>query len=91
MKKTWQLINELRGKVKHKNKPSFKIDGQLVHDKRIISNGFIKYFTSIAETMNEELANSMKMLSLSTIIFSKTKAYLAVCFSWTVMKVKSLK
>ena len=58
MKKTWQLINELRGKVKHKNKPSFKIDGQLVHDKRIISNGFNKYFTSIAETMNEELASS---------------------------------
>ena len=59
MRKTWQLINELRGKVKHKNKPSFKIDGQLVHDKRIISNGFNKYFTSVAENMNQELANNL--------------------------------
>ena len=59
MRKTWQLINELRGKVKHKNKPSFKIDGQLVHDKRIISNGFNKYFTSIAENMNQELTDSL--------------------------------
>ena len=59
MRKTWQLINELRGKVKHKNKPSFKIDGQLVHDKRIISNGFNKYFTSVAENMNQELTNNL--------------------------------
>ena len=59
MKKTWQLVNELRGKIKHKNKPSFKIDGQLVQDKRIISNGFNKYFTSIAEDMNQELDSSI--------------------------------
>ena len=45
--------------VKHKNKPSFKIDGQLVHDKRIISNGFNKYFTSIAENMNQELSTNL--------------------------------
>ena len=60
MKKTWQLINELRGKIKHKNKPSFKIDGQLVQNKRIISNGFNKYFTSIAENMNQELYSSLE-------------------------------
>ena len=60
MKKTWQLINELRGKIKHKNKPSFKIDGQLVQNKRIISNGFNKYFTSIAENMNQELYSRLE-------------------------------
>ena len=60
MKKTWQLINELRGKIKHKNKTSFKIDGQLVQNKRIISNGFNKYFTSIAENMNQELYSSLE-------------------------------
>ena len=60
MKKTWQLINELRGKAQHKNKPSFKIDGQLVHDKRMISNGFNKYFASVAENMNNDLNNKLQ-------------------------------
>ena len=58
MKKNWQLINELRGKVQHKNKPSFKTGGQLVHDQRTISNGFNKYLTSIAKDMNQQLDNS---------------------------------
>ena len=40
MKKTWALINELRGKAKTGIKASFKIDGELVKDKRVISNGF---------------------------------------------------
>ncbi len=55
MKKTWQLINELRGKVKLNNKPSFIIDGNLVQNKRIIANEFNKYFTSIAKNMNQDL------------------------------------
>ena len=46
--------------MKHKNKPSFKIDGQLVQDKRIISNGFNKYFSSIPENMNQELDSSLE-------------------------------
>ena len=42
-----------------KGRPSFKIDGQLVQNKRIISNGFNKYFTSIAENTNQELYSSL--------------------------------
>ena len=49
IKKTWGLINELRGKSKNALKPSFIIDGQLVQDRRIICNHFNKYFTSIAK------------------------------------------
>ena len=54
-KKTWSLINELRGKSKQQTKPSFIIDGQLVRDRRIIANQFNKYFTSIAKNMNDDM------------------------------------
>ena len=55
IKKTWQLINELRGKTKQSTKPSFMIDGNLVQDRRSISNHFNKYFTSIAKNLNDKL------------------------------------
>ena len=52
-KKTWQIINEIRGKCKSDTKPSFKIDGKLVEDRRAIANGFNSFFTSIAVKLNE--------------------------------------
>ena len=61
MKKTWQLINELRGKTKSKMKSSFIIDGKLVMDKREISNGFNIFYSSIARKMNAKL-NSSRMV-----------------------------
>ena len=56
LKKTWKLINELRGKVKQKIKPSFIINGQLIKNRRVIVNEFNTYFTSIATKMNESSA-----------------------------------
>ena len=61
MKKTWQLINELRGKTKSKIKSSFIIDGKLVTDKREISNSFNIFYSSIARIMNAKL-NSSRMV-----------------------------
>ena len=58
MKKTWSLINELRGKNKRPLNSCFKIDGQLVEDKREISDGFNKFFTSIASNLNVKLHSS---------------------------------
>jgi len=58
MKKTWALINELRGKSKTKIKASFFIDGNLVKDKRTISNGFNMFFSSIAKKLNAKLNSS---------------------------------
>ena len=52
-KKTWQIINEIRGKGKTNIKSSFKIDGKLVEDRRVIANGFNSYFTSIATKLND--------------------------------------
>ena len=47
-KETWKIINEIRGKHKVKIKPYFIIDGNIVEERRVIGNGFSKYFTSIA-------------------------------------------
>ena len=58
MKKTWSLINELRGKAKKSLNSCFKIDGQLVEDKREIANGFNNFFASIARNMNAKLHSS---------------------------------
>ena len=53
IKKTWNLINALRGKHKDDISPSFIVDSKLVLDRRAIANGFNSYFTSIASKMNE--------------------------------------
>ena len=52
MKKTWAVINKIRGKNKKEIKPLFKIDNQRITDRRVIANKFNEYFVSIAETMN---------------------------------------
>ena len=58
MKKTWALINELRGKANSGIKASFVIDGELVKDKRLISNGFNMFFSSVAKKLNAKLCSS---------------------------------
>lgn len=51
-KKTWKIINEIRGKTNSKIKASFLIDGKLVEDRRAIANGFNNFFTSVAVKLN---------------------------------------
>ena len=63
IKQTWALINELRGKAKAGIKASFKIDGELVKDKRVISNGFNMFFSSIAGKLNAKLCSSRPVAS----------------------------
>ena len=58
IKKTWELINELRGKNKSKIKAQFIIDGQLVVDRREISNEFNHFFSTVAQKMNVKLYSS---------------------------------
>lgn len=58
MKKTWALINELRGKHKPKLKASFIVDGELVKSKREIAEGFNSFFSSIAKKLNSKLNSS---------------------------------
>ena len=47
-KKTWSIINNLRGKSKNSIKPQFIIDNKRITDRRIIANEFNRYFVSIA-------------------------------------------
>ena len=57
MKKTWSLINEMRGKQKAEIKPQFIIDNKRIIERRIIANEFNEYFVSVANKMNDN-ANS---------------------------------
>ena len=54
-KKTWELINQIRGKRKKTMKPSFIIDNKRIVERRVIANEFNKYFVSIASKLNEEV------------------------------------
>ena len=49
LKKTWSLITDLRGKTKRNIKASFVINGELVEDRRQISNEFNQFFASAAK------------------------------------------
>ena len=51
-KKTWQIINELRGKTKKDIKPYFHVNGQIIENRRKIADEFNKYFLSIATKVN---------------------------------------
>ena len=55
LKKTWTLINELRGKQSNILPSYFKIDGSLITDDKKIANSFNSYFSSLAENMNKSV------------------------------------
>ena len=69
-KKTWQIINELRGKSKKALKPSIVIDNKKITERRVIANEFNKYFNSIAAKLNESIT------SLSDSNFSSFEEFL---------------
>lgn len=56
-KKTWRIINELRGKTKRPMKAQFLIDNERITERRVIANAFNQYFTSIASNMNKKSEN----------------------------------
>ena len=53
-KKTWGIINELRGKAKNNIKSHFLIDNERVTCRRIIANKFNNYFVSLAKNLNRD-------------------------------------
>ena len=55
LKKTWSLINELRGKRSNILPSYFKIDGSSVTEDKDIANSFNSYFSSLAENMNKSI------------------------------------
>ena len=53
-KKTWEVINELRGKSKDKMKAVFIIDNERVINRRAIADKFNTYFANLAKNLNNE-------------------------------------
>ena len=70
-KKTWALINELRGKSIDKVNASFIVDGTLITERRTIANEFNKYFTSVAVNLNNESSIDDGIPIISVPHFSK--------------------
>ena len=56
-KKTWEVINSLRGKKKREIKPRFTINNEKIISRRVIASEFNKYFVSIAEKMNKKCSD----------------------------------
>ena len=65
-KKTWELINRIRGKRKRQIKPSFNINNEKITNRRIIANELNKYFVSLASNLNEAY-NDIGELSLNRL------------------------
>ena len=61
MKKTWSLINEIRGKSKKEIKQLFKVGNQKLFDRRIIANKFNEYFVTLAQNMNDSVTNEISI------------------------------
>jgi hypothetical protein len=64
-KKTWELINRIRGKQQRQIKPLFTIDNEKVTNRRIIANEFHKYFVSLASNL-DETHNELRELAINS-------------------------
>ena len=58
IKKTWELINDLRGKSKPNVKASFIIGDKIVTDRREIAQKFNIFFSSVAHKLNAKVYSS---------------------------------
>ena len=64
-KKTWEIINELRGKQKSSTKSEFVIDNEKISNRRVIANEFNKYFVSLAGKMNDSVDEGLKLKTIT--------------------------
>ena len=56
-KKTWEVINQLRGKNRRAMKPQFVINNKRITERRQIATAFNQYFASIASKLNSTYDN----------------------------------
>ena len=96
-KKTWNLINELRGVDKNqKLKPPLLIDNEKVMNRRLIANAFNKYFVSIASKLNSELSDNIQLADSRFQSFTEflnpsnaNSMFLEECNSYEIMTIIS--
>ena len=66
MKKTWEIINSLRGKGKRQIKPKFINDNEKIINQRVIANEFNNYFVSLSTNLNKAY-NELGELSIDNL------------------------
>ena len=66
IKKTWEIINKIRGKNKRQIKPQFVINNEKIKNRRVIANEFNKYFVSLASDLNSAY-NELGELNISDL------------------------
>ncbi|KAL5266371.1 hypothetical protein ACHWQZ_G003709 [Mnemiopsis leidyi] len=94
-RKTWQIINEFRGKQIRPMKPSFVIDNKKITDRRIIANKFNEYFNSIASKLNQSISDcnlsacSLKSFEDFLMPSSSRSIYLEDCTPQELMEIIS--
>ena len=92
-RKTWQLINELRGKSRKVLKPPFLINNERIFERRTIANEFNKYFNSIASNLNDAIGEhklaDLKLKSFEDYLFPcrQQSMYLEDCTPEEVMEI----
>ena len=69
MKKTWEIINQLRGKNKKSIKPHFLVDGIIILQRRVIASKFNEYFTSLASNLNDNVETECKNQNITSDTF----------------------
>ncbi len=62
-KKTWQLINKIRGKQSSSISSSFMIDNERIVCRRVIANKFNSYFINLAGNLNDTAYNEIPISS----------------------------
>ena len=80
-KKTWEIINQLRGKSKKSIKPCFLVDGILVLQRRVIATKFNQYFASIASKLNDDTADIVQNMPTDYRQFMPTPTPNSIFFS----------
>ena len=66
-KKTWQLINSIRGKGKRQIKPLFVIDNEKITNRRKIANEFNNYFVSLAPNLNRQYRSNIGEVGIAPL------------------------
>lgn len=93
-KKTWEIINRLRGKDRNKIKACFSIDNERITCRRIIANKFNDYFVGLAKNLNISAYSDVPLASFPSFraYFSKqcpSSIFLEDCDSEEVNKIIS--
>ena len=66
-KKTWAIINELRGKNKSQPRSSFVVDAERITCRRSIANKFNEYFVTLASNLNAGLNDNFNGLPVTAV------------------------